>query len=316
MNTTLLAEPEIPKKVTHRYLEQVSPVAFRCKPALQQIYMDTLPGLKGINNPLHIYQIFKKAIPAHIPSLFQRLLFYVGNPGYIILLDLPKECALENSFSAALTSLVSFPVAYPGEGELVISIKPRRNSAANPSFANSKEFFLHTDLSYVPIMPDVLTMCVKNIAINGGGESLVATVAEIQNLLHSEVYHQLRKNQFHFDAPAHYKTEYDTNSAALPIISYSTNGLRVRYRYDKVKAETKAGEEAIEVFNAMANIKTEKTLLPRYSAIILNQRFAMHGRTEFVPTYDENDRELTRSYGTICLAKFKAIDYATGYVQC
>lgn len=302
--------------ISNKYLEQESQTVFRCKPALQKIFLDVLPHIKGSVNPEHIQKVFTKAVPPRLRELFKRLLFHVGNPGYVVLLDLPSECAIENSFSAALTSLVSFPVMYPGEGDLVISIKPRRHTAPNPSFANAKEFLLHTDLSYVPLMPDVLTMCVKNIAVNGGGESLVATVDDIHTLLNPETYHQLRQSQFRFDAPAHYRINHGTSGTGLPVISYSTYGLRVRFRYDKISADTAAGREAIEVFHAIANIKTQRFLLPRYSAIILNQRFAMHGRTEFEPTFDENDRELTRSYGSNCLEKYKSVDYATGAVQC
>lgn len=311
-----IIQNELKLYINNKYVSQVSCSEFRCKPALQQIFLEALSLIAGSQNPAYIQKVMRKVVPPSLRELLKRLLFYVGNPGYVIFHDLPAECVMENAFSAAMTSLVSFPVMYPGEGDLVISIKPRVNTAPNPSFANAKEFLMHTDLSYVPIMPDILTMCVKNTAVNGGGESLVATVDDIQTLLSPEVYHQLRQSQFHFDAPAHYRINHGVNSTGRPIISYSNNGLRVRYRYDKVSAETAAGAEAIEVFQAIANIKTQQFLLPRFSAIILNQRYALHGRTEFEPTYDENDRELTRSYGSICLEKYKTLDYETGAVEC
>lgn len=303
------------KRGIDKYIEFESPGIYNCKPILQQIFFNILSLIKGSQNPLEITNVFRKSVPVQLRTFFERQLFFVGGTGHIILLGLPKECALENSFSAGLTSLVSFPVCYPGEGALVISIKPQRVTASNPSFANAKEFGLHTDLSYTPVPPDILTMVVKNIAATGGGDSLLASVDDVHTLVSHEIYHQLRQPQFHFAAPEHYKTEFGKSETGLPIINHTDNGLRVRFRYDKVTAETTAGREAIEVFKAMIDIKAKKILLPQYSGIFMNQRYYLHGRTEFIPTFDENDRELTRSYGTICPQNFNDIDYETGIVQ-
>jgi Taurine catabolism dioxygenase TauD, TfdA family len=299
------------EKLIAKYLIKEDTGVFRCTPKLQEIFLDLLPSITGSSNPTLLTKTFRSSLPKGLIMFFERQLFYVGNPGYIVLLDLPKECALENSFSAGLTSLVSVPVRYDGEGELVISIKPQKQAAANPSFANSKDFFLHIDLSYVPTPPDILTMVVKNPA-NDGGDTLLASVEDAHHLLSYETFHQLRLPQFHFSAPSHYKQECGINQAGVPIITYSDNGMRVRFRYDKVSAETKEGTEAIEVFAKMLEIKTQQIFLPKNSGIILNQRYQMHGRTNFTPTYDEFDRELTRSYGTICPNNYKKFDYETG----
>jgi hypothetical protein len=314
-NRVALVEVET-KKLLKPYLRQESASCFSCKPALQDIFLQALPLIRNSTNPFFISTITNRIVPSVISNLFYRLLFKAGSPGYVVLLDLPVECAIEDSFSAALTSLVSFPVMYPEEGGLIISIKPHTESAPNPSFANAVGFNLHTDLSYVSVMPDVLTMCVKKIARKGGGETLISTIDDVYDLLDSHAFRELRQNQFLFSAPAHYKTYRGLHEILRPVITDSFNGLRVRFRYDKVKAQTKAGEEAIELFNYLANRKKQQFLLPKYSGILINQRFALHGRTEFTPTYDSSDRELTRCYGTTSKEKYKSIDYATGAVAC
>jgi alpha-ketoglutarate-dependent taurine dioxygenase len=272
---------------------------------------------QGITNPYQIKAIFAEYTPqAVIDKIRQQLLFHM-QPGFIILEGLSNELADSDVFMIGLTSLISTPIAFPGEGEIVIRIKPRKEAAVNPSFANAAEFFLHTDLSYIPIPPDILTMICKRPAADGGGESLFASMGDIQHLLTLEAYHQLRQPNFSFAAPDHYNRNNPAESAPtpVPVITYTDAGLRVRFRRDKITASTDAGQEAIDVFNAMAKIKTLRYRMPKGSAVILNQRYVLHGRDSFEPSFDEFDREFLRCYGTLSANKYKYVNYENGRIS-
>ena len=295
-----------------RYLVRENNTAYRVRPRLAEMFLHAAEQARNLSNPWQIRSIFESNIPRPVREKIKRMLFWNDQPGYMILLDLPEECCDKNVFAAGLTSICSLPVSFRGEGGMVIRIKPRRQTAANPSFANAKEFFLHSDLSYSPIPPDTLIMVVKNIARNGGGESLFSCVAEIRHLLPSEIYHQLRLPQYYFSAPDHYIKSANEPLTPLPIITHTEAGLRVRFRLDKIRTESPEAYEAARVFNSMAEIKKEQVLLPKNSVVLLNQRYVLHGRTEFVPSFTEDDRELLRCYGTISPGKYENLNDATG----
>src|SRR5687767_10776418 len=135
-------------------------------------------------------------------------------------------------------------IRHTGEGDYIVEIRddPTR-VGERPFFANSREFFPHTDLSYVPDQPPFVVMHSLANDPAQGGTSLFADCREFAQTLSPGALRELTKPQFRFTAPPHFS---GPPLDPAPVLSSGEGVARIRFRRDKVRADSYSAREALE----------------------------------------------------------------------
>jgi len=218
------------------------------------------------------------------------------SPGLLILKNLPSV-ADPRLLICTVGSLLGEVAKFSGEGDYVIEIRERETKAGQrPSFSNAREFFLHTDLSYVNDPPRFLLMHSIFNDPNSGGFSIFCDIEEALQNLSSNAVAELQKDQFEFPAPPHYR---GTSYVRYPILAREEDDAfwKVRFRRDNIHVLSNNGMGALaELVHEFRKKIFEVTLLPNTMAIIDNWSF-LHGRTAFTKPGSTNQfRWLNRTY--------------------
>lgn len=201
-----------------------------------------------------------------------------------------------------LSSILGFylgdVVKYPGEGDYIIEIKEQETKAGErPSFKDSKEFYLHSDLSYVETPPHYFFLQSIVNDTSHGGISTFCDIKEAVSQLSNLAMLELLKNQFEFPAPKHFK---GVDFVRFPILFRYANHIdySIRFRRDNLRSLTRSGIDAIiELTKILRSTSFELPLEDNTLAIIDNWAY-LHGRTAFnnsgsLPT---KQRWLNRTY--------------------
>lgn len=219
-----------------------------------------------------------------------------ATPDLLLIHELPRVREPKRLI-ATVGSLFGPVVKYPGEGDYIIEIREDLSRmGSRPSFANAREFFPHTDLSYVPDPPPFFAM---HSVVNDpaeGGFSEFCDVGEITASLPKAAVEELEQSQFLFPAPPHFE---GATSVQFPVLMREKRSGRrlARFRRDNLRARTREGIEAvIDFVKAVESTMAEVSLTANSMAIIGN-RTVLHGRTAFVSSEQvEQGRHLNRMY--------------------
>jgi alpha-ketoglutarate-dependent taurine dioxygenase len=218
--------------------------------------------------------------------------------GLVVLTDVPE--GRDPLVTIAVLGRLLGPITrYEGEGSHIIEIKDDpAQDGGRPSFANSREFFLHTDLSYAPEPPPYLLMHSITNESSEGGFSLFADIDDILGSLATDAIAELSKAQFMFPAPSHYR---GTSVVTFPILVQNGGDTAlVRFRRDNLRANTRAGIRAvISLLGAMQEHTIEHHLKAGSVVMVPNRRY-LHGRTAYVASKAaRRPRHLNRMYVSI-----------------
>jgi hypothetical protein len=243
-------------------------------------------------------------IGASAPALerlraFAADLLLPSSPGVGLVRGLPRDDD-PTCLGAIVGATLGPIVKYPGEGDWIIAIKEdAARQDARPSFANAREFFLHTDLSYAPTPPEYFAM---QSVINNPGEggiSVFCDSASVLDALDSADIDELHKPQFIFPAPPHYE---GVSSVTLPILTPRSGWTRsrVRFRRDNLRSETRPGISAVIALIQAMSRSTFEILLDSGTVALIDNHRILHGRTAFVGSADSAikrpPRHLKRMY--------------------
>jgi alpha-ketoglutarate-dependent taurine dioxygenase len=186
-------------------------------------------------------------------------------------------------------------VKHTGEGDYIVEIRDDPTRAGErPFFANSREFFPHTDFSYVPDPPPFVVMHSLANDPGQGGTSLFTDCEEVAAALASDTVAELARPQFRFTAPEHFD---GPPLEWAPVLTRDNGKVRIRFRRDKVQANTRSGSDALDdLATAIQAHTVEHHLAPGTVALVDNRRF-LHGRTAFVPSIEtDRPRHINRMY--------------------
>jgi len=175
-------------------------------------------------------------------DIVQQLQNLRTSPGLVVVEDLP-HVRDPRALIALFGELAGTIVQYPGEGQAIIEIKEQvTKEGERPSFRNSREFYFHTDLSYVERPPSFLFMHAVVNNAGEGGVSLFADIEKAARKLSPLDIAELQKTQFIFPAPPHFK---GGSQVEYPILTQDANSSAwfVRFRRDGLRSQTRAGLE-------------------------------------------------------------------------
>lgn len=191
-------------------------------------------------------------------------------------------------------------VKFEGAGDYITEIKEDPGAkAGRPSFANAREFFLHTDLTFAPSPPSFFAMQSVVNYPDEGGISVFCDIREAVAGLDAICLERLQAADFLFTAPAHYK--------GIPVVTFpiltrpdNTGDWRVRFRRDNLRARTRGAIAAVvDLVQALSQAAFEVMLDAGTVALIPNDR-VLHGRTAYVGARDRTNprpaRHLNRMY--------------------
>jgi hypothetical protein len=220
-----------------------------------------------------------------LPSLVSTLQVLVNedsSPGLVVLEELPTVPD-PRQLGLLIGWLLGDVTKYENEGDYLIEIKDQGTKPGErPSFRNSREFFLHTDLSYVPEPPRFFLLhSIANDAA-GGGYSEFCHISKALDAMHNNDIKQLLEPYFEFPSPPHFK---GGGVVLHEILSRTSDALpfRVRYRRDSLRTINREGIDAVvNLVQAFRDNMFEMTLQPNSIAVIDNW-FLLHGRTAFAP---------------------------------
>jgi L-asparagine oxygenase len=215
----------------------------------------------------------------------------------LVLEDLPTAEELDaRRLLAVVGSLLGPVIAYRGEGDYIIEIREDpRMAAKRPSFANSREFFPHTDLSYVPDPPPFFAL--QSIVNNPdeGGLSVFCDIEDAVGSLGADTLEELSTPHFSFLAPPHYQG--GKSGTAFPILVRDGGSWRVRFRRDGLRAPTRTGISAVAALVQAIIESSHRMMLEAGMLAIVGNRSALHGRTAFSPSPDaQHGRHINRMY--------------------
>ncbi len=201
--------------------------------------------------------------------------------GLAILHNLPTQDDPRRSF-LLLAELMGRVVRFEDEGDYVIEIKedPRSVVGGRPAFTNAREFFPHTDLSYIDEPPVFFCLHSINNDERQGGLSEFVDVAEIAKSLEPHQINILGRPDFLFPAPKHFR---GGSAVRKPILSPHHAGPdQVRFRRDNLRCATREGIDAVVALcRKIQQTMIEVFLTPGSVAVIDNKR-VLHGRTAFL----------------------------------
>jgi len=220
-----------------------------------------------------------------------------NSPGLIVLEHLPKVHD-PRRLILIIGSILGKIAREANEGDYVIAIKEQQTKPGErPSFKNAREFYFHTDLSYVPEPPLFLLM---HSVVNNPGEgglSLFADIEIVTTRLSALDIAELQKPQFLFPAPPHYK---GGGVVQFPILTQTIKEevWRLRFRRDNLRAETKTGMEAVVQLIKAIDASAEEVMLRTDSLVLLDNQSFLHGRTAFAGggQGSKEPRHLNRTY--------------------
>jgi len=223
-----------------------------------------------------------------------------NSPGLIVIEHLPKVKD-PRRLILIVGSILGQIAREANEGDYVIAIKEQQTKPGErPSFKNAREFYFHTDLSYVPEPPLFLLM---HSVVNNPGEgglSLFADIEIVTKKLSALDIAELQKPQFLFPAPPHYK---GGGVVQFPILTQTPveEVWRLRFRRDNLRAETRTGMEAVVQLIKAIDASAEEFMLQTDSLVLLDNQSFLHGRTAFAggAQSTKEPRHLNRTYAAL-----------------
>jgi lysine 2,3-aminomutase len=219
-----------------------------------------------------------------LPRLVERIaetMHAGGSAGLLRIADLPDGVAPE-ALSMLLACLLGTPLKEHDRGPWIKEIKVDEEYVySRPSARDSREFFLHTDLSYSPSPPPFFLLHSLVNSPHDGGMTTLCSLASLLGGLSEETLHQLSLPLFIFPIPSYYPGGGVVTSSVLHTAG---DGSRwIRFRRDGLRSTTWAGMAAVgELLEAISGLTLE-THLERGSMLLIDNRRWLHGRTAFLP---------------------------------
>jgi len=203
-----------------------------------------------------------------------------------------------------LCSLMAQPVAQRFQGTMTFDVLDRRvevipGSGIRPTITNIDLTF-HNDNTYGALLPDYVSLLCLGTPLTGG-LSKVASVYTVHNRLLDGNRAALERlyRPFWYDRYREHAPD-EPGIACYPVFAYGAGRLEARIALPEIRAgyvlageamdaETEAALEAVKEVFAMPDLAAEFHL-ERGQIEIVNNRLAVHSRSEFTDSEDESHR--------------------------
>ncbi|MFJ8976337.1 TauD/TfdA family dioxygenase [Streptomyces sp. NPDC102282] len=179
-------------------------------------------------------------------------------------------------------------------GALVHNVVPVPALAASQSNGGSVELELHNENAFHPYRPDLIGLLCLRSDHEGTAGTLFSSIRRARVLLRDSDVAILRRPRFVTEAPPSFGAGDAPTAHCVLNGSFDDPDIQVDFNATRA-LDAEAGAALRRLGAALAAVASELVLRPGDMAF-LDNRLVVHGRTEFLPRYDGNDRWLHRVY--------------------
>lgn len=179
-------------------------------------------------------------------------------------------------------------------GALVHNVVPVPALANSQSNGGSVGLELHNENAFHPHRPDLIGLLCLRSDHEGTAGTLFSSIRRARVLLDDTDLSILRQPRFVTEAPPSFRA--GDGAAPHGVLNGSSDDPDIQVDFNATRAtDDEAAAALSRLGDAMAEVASELVLRPGDMAF-LDNRLVVHGRTEFTPRYDGNDRWLHRVY--------------------
>ncbi|MEU6681611.1 TauD/TfdA family dioxygenase [Streptomyces sp. NPDC046832] len=213
-----------------------------------------------------------------------------------------KPTWLSELWLAGFASALGFPLAYLQEkhGLLFQNVAPTPHNAANLSSESSAILLdFHTETAFHPHMPDFLMLHCLRSDHDGIARTILASVRMALPHLSLADRCELFLPQFRTGVDFSFGSANGVqgNGPTLPVLYGNPYDPYMTFDLDLMVGETPHAQQALEALRSAVNKVRRWVRLSPGDLLIVNNRRAVHARSEFPARFDGRDRWLQR----VCL---------------
>jgi L-asparagine oxygenase len=203
----------------------------------------------------------------------------------------------------AVNLIIGEPVTYSEEkeGQLIHNIYPVKGEEGKQENTGSKHFEFHTENGFHPFKPDYLSLyCVKKDSGNLG-KTITSSIKEVLPLLGEEEIELLKQSNFTLRVSSSFYKNNDeqvkNRKIFVPVLRFHHDGnIEMIADFFLMEANEEKASKAFEKLKKLLfENRVEHDLNPG-ELLVIDNNVSVHGRTEFTPSYDKNDRWLQRGF--------------------
>ncbi|MFE0251908.1 TauD/TfdA family dioxygenase [Streptomyces sp. NPDC059010] len=211
--------------------------------------------------------------------------------------------------SSLLVALVAHPlgglIGYEDEksGALVHDVYPVPTDAAKPLNSGSTLFDFHTENVHHPVRPSHLGLLCLRPDHDRRAATMVASVREAEPLLTAADRELLRTDRYRSRFPLSFTRGLAEEERPVtephPVLMdgpADAPGTRVRFNMHNTFGTDDEAQAALERLNRAMHTVHRAVRADRGELLLVDNRIVVHGRSDFTPLYDGQDRWLRRFY--------------------
>ncbi|WP_330339132.1 TauD/TfdA family dioxygenase [Streptomyces sp. NBC_00557] len=215
----------------------------------------------------------------------------------------------ERHASSLLVALVAHPlgglIGYEDEksGALVHDVYPVAGDAAKPLNSGSTLFDFHTENVHHPVRPSHLGLLCLRPDHDRQAATMVASVREAEPLLTAADRELLRTDRYRSRFPLSFTRGLAEDQRPVtephPVLMdgpADAPGTRVRFNMHNTFGTDPEAQAALERLNHAMHTVHRAVRAERGDLLLVDNRIVVHGRSDFTPRYDGDDRWLRRFY--------------------
>ncbi|WP_447002113.1 L-asparagine oxygenase [Saccharothrix isguenensis] len=214
--------------------------------------------------------------------------------------DAHPDKTFESEFWLAMTACaLGEPFAYAQEkrGSLYQNVVPTRKNAEKLSSESSTILLdYHTEAAFHPFKPDyVLLLCLRQDH-DAKARTSNAGIRMVMQHLSLQDRWELRQQQFRTGVDFSFgsRNMEQGNGPLLAVLNGNPYDPELCYDLDLMVAETDAGNRALQALRKAVGEVGSYVALTAGDLLVVDNRQAVHARSEFTPRYDGWDRWLQR----------------------
>jgi L-asparagine oxygenase len=208
---------------------------------------------------------------------------------------------MASEYSLLLTMMyLGEPIAYQDEkeGMLIQNLCPVRGQEHKQENTGSVFLEFHTENGFHPFKPDFIGLCCLRADHERVAKTATASVWRALETLSADTIALLRKPAYRTRLPSSFLKRQTKAAYASPVPILSGGAEKPElcidfYATDGLSTEAQHAFEALK--RALEHVIIEVVLLPG-DLLLIDNRVAVHARTDFQPRYDGQDRWLQRLF--------------------
>ncbi|MCK4950954.1 MAG: TauD/TfdA family dioxygenase [Gammaproteobacteria bacterium] len=258
--------------------------------------------------------LFADNLPEPLKNTLQQFRNHANKEGILLLKNLPVESQLpatptdnhkssytSESLLATIGARLGYLVGYAQEknGSLFHDITPLQSEENEQSSMGSLvQLELHTERCFHPFLPDYLLLYCLRPDPAHKGFTTHAGIRQILPLLSQKHIETLFQPVFRtgIDYSFGNKKTRKANGPVMSVLYGNKTDPFIRYDLDLMTGLTSKAELALQTLKEIVIDMMDGIYLEAGSLLIMDNKRCVHGRGEFKPGYDGNDRWLQRSY--------------------